>query len=88
MPYAYRSLSDAQAADLRAVFEPKGDWLDSRCPTCHAPWSEHRCPYIISTTRDARSCGECGVGLPVDSVKTHDGRWLCKSHKLTPYKEH
>lgn len=81
-PYAYRSLSDTQAAELRQLFVPKSDWLDRLCPTCHAPWSEHRCPYTMSGTRTARACDVCGVGLPVDAVRTHGGHWRCKEHKV------
>lgn len=51
------------------------------CPTCGAPWSEHRCPYVVSMNASERHCDVCQVALPVDTVRTHDGRYRCRQHK-------
>ncbi len=54
-------------------------WVDA-CPSCGAPWTEHRCPYtpVLSV---ARFCDVCQVALPVDAIKTHHGHWRCAAHK-------
>lgn len=79
-PYDFISLTPDEAAALRNVFlSPKshGD-----CPTCHSPWAEHGCPYAMSGNYDVRFCDVCGVQLAKDTVRTHDGRYLCRNHKV------
>lgn len=51
------------------------------CPACGAPWLEHRCPYVVSMNASERHCDVCQVALPVDTVRTHDGRYRCRQHK-------
>ncbi len=55
-------------------------WVDA-CPICGAPWAEHRCPYSVSVSASTRVCEVCQQPLPVDAIRTHDGRWRCAKHK-------
>ncbi len=33
--------------------------------------------------RSAKCCDVCGVPLPANALRTHDGHWRCAAHKAT-----
>lgn len=51
------------------------------CPVCEESWALHRCPLPIRAL--ARYCDYqgCGLTLPIDAIRTHEGKWRCKGHK-------
>jgi hypothetical protein len=60
-------------------------WLLARvdgCPTCGQPWTWHPCP-AASLHALGPICTICGVPLPVDAIRRHDGAWRCRLHKQT-----
>lgn len=59
-------------------------WLlewDDACPTCKAPWAEHRCPYAVTPMSAKRECDICHRPLPVAATRTSAGKWRCAMHK-------
>jgi transcription elongation factor Elf1 len=51
---------------------------DENCPNCNHKWLEHICP--IEKKID-KYCEVCGVPLPINAIRTHDGKWKCWKHK-------
>ncbi len=76
-PYDFVSLTESEADALLALFSRPSD--PGACATCGAAWLEHRCPFTVSSSQ--RRCEVCGVPLAVDTVRTHEGKWLCRAHK-------
>lgn len=71
---------------IRAQIRRFALWLLSlvdACPTCGAPWSEHRCPYMPSLNATGRVCAVCAIPLPLDAVRSAmHGEYRCRQHKV------
>lgn len=71
---------------IRALTRRFALWLLAlvdACPTCGAPWAEHRCPYVVSPDILTRVCAVCAVPLPLDAKRSAlHGQYRCGAHKV------
>jgi len=54
-------------------------------PLIYNWWKHRQVPISVPPSAlpklGPRACGICDKFLPIDAVRTHDGKWRCADHK-------